>query len=163
VLNPSDITNAVAATLAAIPDLAAAMTVVDSGGNPTIRITPFHYLLGQDHRLAEAIEKMPAPSILCAWEGTFGGNFNGYSIWKHKVVVYIRMGNAAGNLQPVGYEQLWWLICNGIPTTSTQNIRYTNLLPALDIMDTPTATHLLDAELMDIFRTEFVIPEIGDN
>ena len=162
-LNPGDVTDSVVNALQAIPDLAAAMTVVDSNGNPSIRITAFHYLLGQDHRLAEAIERMPAPSILAAWEGTLGGNFNGYSVWKHRVVVYIRMGNAAGNLAPLGYEKLWWLICNGIPTTSTQNIRYTNLLPALDIMDTPTATHLLDAELMDIFRTEFVIPEIGDN
>ena len=162
-LNPSLITDAVTATLQNIADVATAMTVLDSGGNPTVRITAYHYLLGADHRLMEAIYKMPAPSMLVAWEGTQGGNFNGYAIWKHHIAVYLRMGNAAGSNDPVGYEYLWWKICNGLPEGSNVNIRYMNILPELDIMDTPSIAHMLDVDQIDMFRGEFIIPEMGDN
>lgn len=64
-LNPAPITDAIASVLLSIPELNTAM-----GG----RITAFHFRLGQEHRLAEAIYKMPAPSMLVAWEGTKGGN-----------------------------------------------------------------------------------------
>ena len=162
-LNPKDITDAVVTTLQAIPDLASAMTVTDASGNPAVRIYAYHYLFGQDFRLAEAIQKMPAPSIMAVWEGTLAGNFDGSTLFKHRVALYIRMGNAGGNLDPVGYEDLWWTICNAKPTGASQNIRYLNLLPALEIMDTPGITHLTDGEALDIFRSEFVFPEIGDN
>jgi hypothetical protein len=122
-LNPRDITDAVARFLQAIPDLAAAMTVTTGAGSTMVRITPFHYRLGQEFRLAEAIYKMPAPSVLVAWEGTMGGNFNGASIWKHRIAVYLRMGNVAGNPDPLGYEDLWWIICNKVPTGGKENIR----------------------------------------
>jgi len=162
-LNPKLITDAVVAQITKIPDLATAMTVLDSGGNPNVRITAFHYRLGAEHRLAEAIYKMPAPSILVAWEGTLGGNFSGYQVWKHRLGVYLRMGNAAGHTDPVGYEDLWWLLCNQAPQGTSSNLRYTNILPGLDIMDTPSIVHQLDEDQIDIFRGEFVIPEIGDN
>ena len=64
-LNPRPIVDAIVSTMRLIPDLAAAMAVIDSG-NPICRISGFHYLLGQEHRLAEAIYKMPAPSMLVA-------------------------------------------------------------------------------------------------
>ncbi len=162
-LNPKLISDAVVAALQNIPALATAMTVMDSSGNPSVRISAFHYRLGAEHRLAEAIYKMPAPSILVAWEGTQGGNFSGYAIWKHRIAVYLRMGNMAGSTDPVGYEDLWWTVCNGVPSNASQNIRYINILPELDIMDTPSIVHLLDEEQIDIFRGEFVLPEIGDN
>jgi hypothetical protein len=161
-LNPRLITDAVTAVLAAIPDLAAAMTVTEDG-NPIVRINAFHYRLGAEDRLARAIYTMPTPSILVAWEGTLGGNFNGYQIWKHRIALYLRMGNMAGNPSPMGYEDLWSTICNHLPMNSSVNIRYMNILPDLDIMDTPSVAHLLDEDQIDIFRGEFVIPEIGDN
>jgi hypothetical protein len=157
------ITDAIAALLASIPELAAAMAVTDAGGNVNVRISAFHYRLGAEHRLAEAIYKMPAPSILVVWDGTQGGNFNGYQIWKHRFHIHIRMGNMAGNLEPVGYEELWDMICYGIPDGASTNIRYINILPGLDIMDTPTTAHALDEDLVDRFVGIFVIPQIGDN
>jgi len=60
-LNPAPITDAIVAALQSIPELATAMTVLDAQQNPVCRIDAFHYLLGQEHRLAEAIYKMPAP------------------------------------------------------------------------------------------------------
>ena len=92
-LNAAPITDAITATLLAIPDLNAAM----SG-----RITAFHFRLGQEYRLAERIYKMPAPSMLVAWDGTQGGNFNGQTIWKHRFNLYFRMGNAAGQARTFG-------------------------------------------------------------
>lgn len=161
-LNPAPATDAIAAALASIPALAAAMTVQTPGG-PVCRINAFHYRMGEEETLVKALYEMPAPSMLIAWEGTKGGNFNGYQIWKHRWGVYIRMGNAAGVTNPAGYEYLWWLICNGMPQGSSVNIRYMQLFPGLDIMDTPSVEHTLDEDQIDRFKCAFVIPEIGDN
>lgn len=156
-LNPSPISDAIAALLRTIPDLAAAMTVDD-----VVRINSFHYRMGSEHRLAEAVYKMLAPSMLIAWEGTQSGNFNGNTIWKHRFGVYYRMGNMAGNDAPVGYEDLWSMTVNSKPADSAQNIRYMTIYDGLDIMDTPSVNHELDEDLVDRFKGVFVIPEIGD-
>jgi hypothetical protein len=97
------------------------------------------------------------------WDGTQGGNFDGETMWKHRFHVYFRMGNMAGSNDPVGYEELWTLVSNGIPTGSSVNIRYMNLLPGLNIMDTPSDAHAVDEDLVDRFVGTFIIPEIGDN
>ena len=153
-LNAAPITDAIVSVLLSIPELDAAM-----GG----RISAFHFRLGQEHRLAEAIYKMPAPSMLVAWEGTKGGNFDGQTIWKHRWGIYFRMGNAAGVTAPTGYEDLWWITCNRPPRASGPNIRGLQLYPGLDIMDTPSIDHELDEDLIDRFKGVFIIPEIGDN
>jgi hypothetical protein len=159
-LNPAAITDALATQLALIPALAAAMT---PAGSVVARIDAFHYRLGAENTLQMAVYKMPAPSLLVAWEGTLGGNFNGATIWKHRMGVYFRMGNMAGVLGPVGYEDLWYQTVNGVPTGSSRNIRYLNLMTGLDIMDTPSVSHAVDEDRIDYFRGEFLYPEIGDN
>lgn len=161
-LNAARITDAIAAALRSIPDLAAAMTVLDANQRPVTRINPFHYCLGQENRLAEAVYAMPAPSMLVAWEGTNGGNFDGSQIWKHRWGIYYRMGNAAGVANPVGYEDLWALTCNGPCGGHGPNIRNIELYSGLDIMDTPSIAHALDEDLIDRFKGVFIIPEIGD-
>jgi hypothetical protein len=162
-LNPAPVTDAIVAALQSIPELAAAMTVLDAQQNPVCRIGAFHYLLGQEHRLAEAVYKMPAPSMLVAWEGTKGGNFDGQTIWKHRWGIYYRMGNAAGVAVPVGYEDLWAITCNCPPGGTGPNIRNIQLCPGLDIMDTPSIDHALDEDLIDRFKGAFIFPELGDN
>ena len=109
---------------------------------------------------------MPAPSMLVAWEGSKGGNFDGQTIWKHRWGIYYRMGNAAGLAVPVGYEDLWALTCNGstaVTGAAGPNIRNIQIADGLDIMDTPSIDHALDEDLVDRFKAVFVIPEIGDN
>lgn len=176
-LNPAFIVDAFVTQLALIPDLATAMTVFDASQNPTIRITAFHYRLGEDFDLAQAIYKMPQPSMLVAWSGTVGGNFNGMQVWKHKVDAYIRMANTAV-ITPVtttphqtgygGYEDLWWMICNQPPQNTignnpnNQNVRYMNILPDLDIMDTPSIMPFGIEPGIDMFKAIFVFNEIGD-
>lgn len=158
-LNPSLITDEIAAKLALIAPLAAYMTA-----DAVVRITPYHFRLGQEHRLAEVVYKMPAPSMLVAYEGTQGGNFNGYTIWKHRFGIYYRMANQAGVGSPVGYEDLWQMTVNVNPTGSPVNIRYINLMSGnLDIMDTPSVMHQLDEDQIDRFKATFVFPEIGDS
>ena len=165
-LNTSAVTDAIVTALKTITDLAAAMTVLDATGAPAVRITAFHYLLGQEHRLAEAVYVMPAPSMLVAWEGSKGGNFDGQTIWKHRWGIYYRMGNAAGIAVPVGYEDLWARTCNGataVAGAAGPNIRNIQIADGLDIMDTPSIDHALDEDLVDRFKAVFVIPEIGDD
>jgi len=166
-LNTSAVTDAIVTALKTITDLAAAMTALDATGSPVVRITAFHYLLGQEHRLAEAVYGMPAPSMLVAWEGSKGGNFDGQTIWKHRWGIYYRMGNAAGLAVPVGYEDLWALTCNGATAVAGAgtgpNIRNIQIADGLDIMDTPSVDHALDEDLVDRFKAVFIIPEIGDN
>lgn len=151
-------TDAIAAALAAIPELAQAMTAQGQ-----VQIHPFHYLQGQEQTLPEAVYGMPAPSMLVAWRGTRGGNFNGYVLWKHTWSVFYRMGNAAAQSSPVSYAALWRLTCDGIPAGFNQNVRYTQLYPGLDIMDTPSIAHAMDLSQIDYFEGTFVIPEIGDD
>lgn len=155
-------TDAITAALAAIPELAAAMTVQVSG-SPVVRINAYHFRQGLEVPLIEAVYQMPSPSMLVAWKGTKGGNFNGYTVWKHTWSVYYRMGNAAGQSSPIGYEDLWRLTVNGTPAGSAVNIRYMQLYPGLDIMDTPSIAHAIDEQQIDFFEGTFVIPEIGDN
>ena len=162
-LNPASMVDAIVGVLQSIPALAAAMTVLDENGAPTCRISAFHYRLGVEHRLAEAIFKMPSPSMMLVWDGTQGGNFDGQTIWKHRFSLYFRMGNAVGVSEPMGYEEMWWTVCNAPPTGQEVGIRYMNLYPGLDIMDTPSVAHALDEDLQDRFVGTFVIPEIGDN
>ena len=162
-LNPAPITDAIVTVLQSIPPLAAAMTVLDANQHSVIRISAFHYRLGQENRLAEAVYAMPAPSMLVAWEGTAGGSFNGYQIWKHRWGIYYRMGNAAGVASPVGYEDLWALTCNSPPDGHGPTIRNIQIYSGLDIMDTPSIDHALDEDLIDRFKGVFTIPEVGDN
>lgn len=157
-LNPSILVDALAARLTSLPKFAAAMTVGEE-----VRIRAFHYRLGSENRLAGAVANMEAPSALVAWEGTMPGRADGSELFKHRFCVYLRMGNSAGVDNPVGYEDLWWLICNEIPSGEPVNLRYLNISPGLEIMDTPSIVHQLDDDLMDLFRCVIVIPEIGDN
>lgn len=162
-LDPSLVTNAVVTALQSIPALVTAM------GGSAGQIYAHHFYYGAEDRLSKALFEITPPSILVAWVGTQGGNFDGMTIWKHRVNLYIRAANVAGSGSPVGYEHLWCLICNGGPVHawdgsggSSSNIRTVQIFNGLDIMDTPSIGHQVDEEQMDYFVGTFVFPEIGD-
>lgn len=161
-IDPTLATDAIVAAIASIPSFAAAMTFQTPSG-PLVRITAFHYFDGSEETLVKAVDELPSPSTLVAWEGTRGGNFDGSTIWKHRWGVYMRMQNAAGVASPMGYERLWWTLCNALPAGSPVNLRYMELYPGLTLMDTPSVEHLVDSNGVDFFKASFVIPEIGDN
>lgn len=156
-IDPSTLTDGVVTALQSIPDLVTAMN-----GDQT-RIYAHHYLYGQEYRFAEALYKVTPPSILVVWEGTFGGNFDGQTIWKHHVALYLRTANVANAETPTSYEHLFWLIVNGPVFGGPANIRQSHVIPEVDIMDTPSATHMVDEDGMDYFKVEMSFPEIGDN
>jgi hypothetical protein len=159
-LNAAPITDAIVSALQAISDLAAAMTVVESN-QPVCRIYAHHYRLGAEYRLAERIYKMPAPSMLVAWDGDLGGNFNGQTIWKHRFNVYFRMGNAAGLSEPVGYEDLWSIVCNQPPAGSevTIVIRF-----KADAANTGNQTQITDSGCQNMIYANGMTPsaEVGN-
>lgn len=159
-LNPKLLTNAIVSSLQGITALVAAMN------GDASRIQAHHYLYGAEFRIEEALYKLTPPTILVVWEGTQGGNFSGYQIWKHRFCCYIRAANVAGQSNPTTYEDLWWLICNSPVSTvspGTINLRYINIYSGVDIMETPSIVHLKDEDRMDYFAGHFVLPEIGDN
>jgi len=156
-LNPQPLVDAVVTALQTIAPLVAAMN--GSQGN----IYAHHYVFGSDQSLARAIYQMTAPSILVAWVGAKGGNFDGATIVKDYVAIYIRMANQAGEVAPVAYEELWWLIVNSPINGGTLNIRYVHLVPGKwEIPDNPSIEHLVDEEGMDRFCAHFAFPQIGD-
>jgi len=134
------------------------------------RLSGFWFEQGLDVTLAKAIVETPEPGILVTWTGFIGGNFDGTTIWKHKLDVYIKPGNAADPSNPAGQTgpaYLAWLIVNqpvNIPGYSTTlNIRNTQILPGLLLCDTPSTTHHQDQDELDFFCMHFTLPEIGDN
>jgi hypothetical protein len=157
VLNPAPLVDAVVSALQSIEPLVAAMN-----GNAE-NIFAHHYIYGSDQSLARAIYQMTAPSILVAWTGAVGGNFNATALMKDRISIYFRMGNQAGEVAPVNYEQLWSLSMNS-PINETQlNIRYLELLPGKWwIPDNPSVEHLVDEEGMDRFCAHLLFPQVGD-
>jgi hypothetical protein len=125
-------------------------------------IYAYHYRPGTEHRLAEALFKMRAPSVMVYWDGTQGGNFDGYTLFKHRFSVAIRAANQANVDTPVSYEDIWHLITTGAVNGATQNIRQINIVPQVDLMETPSVAHMVDGEEMDYFMGTFILPEIGD-
>lgn len=155
-INPSQLIDAVVATLQTNAPL------VGSMGDNAAAITAHHYLYGQDNRFAEMLAQMTPPAVLIAWEGTAGGNFNGQTIWKHHVCAYIRSANAA-NAGQFSYETIFWQMMNGFVNGSGLSMRRVQILPTVDLMETPNAIHMVDEDQMDFFKVEMVFPEIGDN
>lgn len=162
-LDPDLVLATFISTLRSIPSL-----VAELAGDP-LNISGHYYLSGKEFSLAQSIYKMPSPSILVTYLDLIGGNFNGATIWKHRLEVYIRPKNAAmgsvGGLggTPAGSSpHLWWLAMNKPVLGGVQHIRGIELLSGLWLMDTPTMTHRQDEDLADIFVGQCVFPEAGD-
>jgi len=155
-LDPEVLTAAIVDTLRTIPDLVDAM-----GGDPA-NIFAHQYLYGEENSLAKAVAEMKAPSMLLAWKGTLGGNFNGMTVRKHPYELYIRTKNVAGSLTPAGPGHVWWLAMNKPVNGGTLNIRQIQIMDGVDIMDIPSVSHRQDEELADFFCGSMVIPEFGD-
>ena len=150
-LNPRTVVDAVVTALRAIPELVTAM------GGDANAISAFHFEYGAARPLEKVIAEMPAGSVVAAWAGTIPGPFGGMVTWKCRVDVYIRMANAAGQSQPVGYEDIWFYIANA-PGLIAEEIIPGNT----QIMDLPGIEHLTDVDGIDRFCVHMVIPQIGD-
>lgn len=155
-LKPSTIVDAVVTSLKTIPDLVTVIT-------DSTRIYAFHFMYGKEASLAQAINRMLQPSVMVVWSGTMGGNFSGYQIWKHHIDIYFRTPNTANMDPAIAYEDVFWLMMNSAVNSGSLNIRQIELLPGqLDLMETPSAHHMIDEEGQDMFVAKCVFGEIGD-
>lgn len=156
-LNPQPLVDAFVAALQSIQPLVEAMN-----GNAQ-NIYASHYIYGSEQSLQREIYQMTSPSILVVWEGAKGGNFDATTLLKDSVAAYVRMANQGGQVAPVGFEQLWYLIANSPINGTTLNIRFLHLVPGKwEIPDTPSAQQLTDPEGADFFCLHFAFPQIGD-
>jgi hypothetical protein len=113
---------------------------------------------------------MTLPSILVAYDSLLGGNFNGESMWKHRLSIYFRSANRApgsfeGTKPPSTLPHLWWLMMNRpVLNASAPNIRYIELCNnTLSLMETPTMQLRTDATGSDYGVGMCVFPEKGDD
>ncbi len=132
------------------------------------------YAYGAERSLALAISQQTSPSILVAYLDYLGGQWNGMTVWKHRLEAYIRPKNAAvGEVSATGLpaaspQHLYWLMMNKPVLGGAQNFRYVELMPGLaagglmmaDAM--PTLTHATDEQGADFFICRLVLPEWGD-
>jgi|SRR5579871_6569956 len=155
-LRASDLINTVITTLQSITDFVTAMN-----GAQNIKAHTFQD--GIARSIIDDIYQMTSPSTLVVYEGTMGGNFDAKTLWKHMVTIYMKAANVATEQNPMGYEDLIWMVVNGPVNGTSLNIRQIDLIPGkLRTMETPSIIRLADQTGTDFFKIECVFPEIGD-
>lgn len=130
-------------------------------------ISAYHWIPGISRNLTQALNEMMPPSILVYHSGLMGGNFDGMTLWKHHIEIYIRGANQAPAQalgQPItATEDIPYLMFNQPVNGGTLHIRDTSIMPGqLLLMDMPSFMHMSDLEGQDFFVAKCVIPEIGD-
>jgi hypothetical protein len=162
-LNPDVVLSSVLASLQSIPQLASELGAPDIPA--TESITGHYFYSGEDDSLIRALGKMRSPSILVAYLDYIGGNFDGMTVWKHRLNMYFRPRNRASNGGSVSVQTLWWMAMN-LPIAVPQiapNIRYIELVDYnLQLMDQPPLMHQTDELGQDFFYSTLVFPEKGD-
>jgi hypothetical protein len=162
-LDPDLVLSAVIEAFQSIPAL-----VLQMAGDPD-NIIGHTYAYGAENSLLKAVYEMVTPSVLVAYLDVLGGNFDGQTIWKHRLEAYIRPNNAGMSEVISGVPvatppHIWWLMINSTILGTTLNIRQYSLMGGnLQIMDTPSLTHRQDEVGADLFIGTMVIPEYGDN
>lgn len=155
-LNPRTLTDAIVTTLKTNQALVDIVSLAN--------IYAFHYNFAVERSLAGRIAMLPSPGVLVYWEATQGGNFNGAEIFRHRFCVAIRASSQIADVDAaVSYEDIWQAICNGAVNATQLNIRQISIVPEVDLMDTPSVSHMTDGENNDFFVGSFILPEIGDN
>jgi hypothetical protein len=153
-LRGSVVVNAIVATLQTIPALVAVMPNGISG---------YSFLFGISKTLGDAIEEMLPGSLLVSYEGIQGGNFDMMTLWKHHLDITYRASNQAGLQNPIGTEDIGYLIFNQPVNNTNLNIRQVQILQSqLVLMDTPSLQHRMDISQQDYFQAHVVLPEFGD-
>ncbi len=134
------------------------------------RVTGHYFSFGDENSLIKSVMQMESPAILVAYLDLIGGNFDGMTVHKHRLEVYMRPNNRAVGIRPDGkqfatMQHLWWLMMNK-PVGGLDegpNIRNVELANGdLQLMDNPTLIHRTDELGADFFIGSLVFPEKGD-
>jgi hypothetical protein len=154
-INPSEIAINLVDLLRSIPELVAEMGDAE-------RIFAYHDRYPQNISLSLAIYRMPAPSIMVAWQGSGIGSFGIAGAWKHRFSIYVRAGENLEDDPPTGYYRLARLILKGVPTGSPQPLLYTMVHPSCHAMEPGDFARQTDAEGVDYFELPVTFTEMGD-
>jgi hypothetical protein len=89
------------------------------------------------NNVRQGILSMPPGSILIVWQGTRTGRLGSALMFVHDFSLYLRAPEA----QAVGYEDIFNLIVNDLPTGTTLSMLHSNIDPFCEPMDfyLPTA------------------------
>src|SRR5690349_24135023 len=116
-LSAETVTATLVSALQTIPDLIAVL----NGDSECI--IGHEFLYGVEQPLVKAIYEMMPTTILVAYEAQMSGNFNGQTVFKHRLALYMRSANMANQDSPTGLWNLWALILNGPVNGAPHNIR----------------------------------------
>ena len=161
-LDPDVVLSSVVASLQSIPDLATEL------GAPAIpateSITGHFFFSGEDNSYIRTLAQMRSPSILVAYLDYISGNYDGMTVWKHRLNLCIRSRNKASNGSSSSAQHLWWMATNlpiSVPEVAP-NIRYVDLANhSLWLFDT-NLKHQTDELGQDFFIGTMVFNEMGD-
>ena len=146
----SDLTNAIANTLATIPELVAALN-----GDPA-NIVAYLDRNPDNNSVSAAVYKQKPGSILVIWQESLltQGDIEG---WQHQFVIFIRAARGESALD------LGDLIINGVPVPGDGlRWRYCPVMPGVLPTDIPTITRPSDTEGIDYHSIVCEIKETGD-
>src|SRR5262252_8918010 len=158
-LDPDLVMNSVLDSFRSIPQL-----VTEVGGAQNI--TGHYYYSGEENSLMKTLGQMRAPTILLAYLAMLGGNFDGQTMWKHQINLYVRPRNKASDAlngrNSASAPHLYWMALN-LPITvprPADSIRYIDLVDEnLMLMETPSLLHQVDELGQDFFYSTLTFVE----
>jgi hypothetical protein len=161
-LDPDIVLSSVLASLQSIPDLATEL------GAPTIpatdSITGHFFYSGEENAYIRSLALMKSPSILLAYLDYIMGNYDGMTVWKHRMNLCIRSRNKASNGSAATAQHIWWMAMN-LPISVPQvapNIRYVDLAGGMLWLFETNLKHQTDELGQDFFIGTMVFNEYGD-
>jgi len=156
-IDPAILVNAVVTALRDIPSLLAEVR------GDAERITAYRDKPPDNVSLDEAIYRMPAPSVMVAWQESGPGNFAEWEAWKHQVSIFVRADDAPDlNVASGSFYRIFQAIWKG-PRNAGETLRNTTVHADLYPMDVPTFRRIRDIEGVDFFEVAVTFTEIGDN
>lgn len=161
-LDPDVALSSVVASLRSIPQLATEL------GAPAIpateSITGHYFHSGDENSFLRSLAQMRSPSILVAYLDYIMGNYDGMTVWKHRMNICIRSRNAASNASASSAQHLWWMATNlpiSVPDVAP-NIRYVDLAGGNLWLFETNLKYQTDELGQDFFIGTMVFNEIGD-
>jgi hypothetical protein len=161
-LDPDVVLNSVLASLQSISELATEL------GAPAIpateSITGHFFYSGEENSIIRALSQMRSPSILVAYLDLIMGNYDGMTVWKHRLQLCVRSRNKASNGSSISAQRLWWIAMNypiSVPEVAP-NIRCVDLAGGLLWLFETNLKHQTDELGQDFFIGTMVFNEMGD-
>jgi hypothetical protein len=161
-IDPDFALNSVLESLQSIPQLAVEL------GAPAIpateSITGHFFYSGEENAVARALAQMKSPSVMVGYLDYIMGNFNGMTMWKHRMLFCVRSRNAASDPNAASAPHLWWMAMNlpiAVPEIGP-NIRYVDLANGNMWLFETMLKYQSDELGQDFFVATMVFNEMGD-